>query len=334
MSVPSETLSTAAFSGAFAFVVAIMATRAIETFGGQRGGLIAALPTTVVPAAFGFARIAGLPMVGAAPADANIPFLFSSTFSVPGGTLVSSLFLLVWRLAPPLIPQQWSFSKALGFMCMVSLTVWFVIAAVLIAVARRLNNPLAFGLTCFCVQLVCALAFTWRSVPSPRGRNPVSLQMMAMRGFLAACAIFFAVLLSAAGGEIAAVASAFPAIFLSIQLALWISQGQAVQGGAVGPVMLGVSSVGSYAMIFCSIAPSLGIVPAMVISWISSVCLCSVPSFVWLTWRAKFAPPVGGQGESSDSHPVVTIAEPGWDVGIVEAVPAAAAVEPTPSRDF
>lgn len=317
----AELLATASFSAAFAFVVSIAATRAIELLGGQKGGLIAACPTTVVPAAFGFARIAGLAMVGPAPFDADVRFFLASTFTVPGGTLVSSLFLVVWRFAPPFIPTTWSFSTALGFMCFISLSTWFLVAGMLVGISQRLANPILFGVACFCVQILAAVATTWTHVPAPRGSNPVSLKQMGLRGCLAGIAIFIAVLLSSAGGEVAAIAAAFPAIFLSLQVSLWISQGMAVQGGAVGPVMLGVSSVGLYAMLFALAAPAIGILPSMILCWLGAVSLASFPSFAWLSWRSA----VSSGREGAAAPPVVSAdaITVGWDT---EALPDAAAL--------
>ena len=43
------------------------------------------------------------------------------------------------------------------------------------------------------------------------------------------------------GGSIAAgVTAVFPAIFMTTMISLWLSQGEAVQVGAVGPMMLGL----------------------------------------------------------------------------------------------
>jgi hypothetical protein len=321
MSTTSElqVLSTAAFSGMFAFFVSIAATRAIETYGGQRGGLLAALPTTVVPASFGFARVAGLALFGAAPSEARLPFLYASLFTVPGGTLASSLFLVAWRYAPPHLPSSLSFSASLLAMCALSLAVWFLGASVLIAISRGIGNPVAFGLLAFFAQLAAAASVTWRHVDAPKGSAPVPLGMMAMRGVLSGVAIFIAVLLSSVGGDIAAMASAFPAIFMSIQVALWISQGRAVQGGAVGPVMLGVSSVGLYAMLFAASAPALGMLPAMLTSWVASVALASFPAYTYLTWRGS----VAAQGQEPAQVP-----GPAQDLGpAAPAQPTSAALD-------
>jgi hypothetical protein len=89
---------------------------------------------------------------------------------------------------------------------------------------------------------------------APRGAGAVPLRLLLLRGGLAGAVICFAVLLAAAagdGGVAAGVATAFPVIFLTIQVSLWLGhdgtgqdgQGKAVQGGAVGPMMLGSLAV-------------------------------------------------------------------------------------------
>jgi hypothetical protein len=53
-------VGTAFGSAIFAGLVAIGVTRAIEKFGGLIGGVLATLPTTVVPASIGVAASLGL----------------------------------------------------------------------------------------------------------------------------------------------------------------------------------------------------------------------------------------------------------------------------------
>ena len=54
----SALATTALLSGLFAAAVAIAVTRAIELLGGTLGGVLATLPTTMVPASVGFAQLA------------------------------------------------------------------------------------------------------------------------------------------------------------------------------------------------------------------------------------------------------------------------------------
>lgn len=288
--------TTALLSGAFASCVAVAVTRAIEIFGGKLGGILASLPTTVVPASIGFAVVAGFPAQGAAPPDAQPALLTAACFTVPSGMLVSALFLTAWRYLPPLLPPTWPLRRALPFMVVASLALWAACAAASIALARAVGGGApAYGSLCYALHACIALAVTWRHKAAPRGATSVPLRALLLRGALAGLAIFFSVLLSAApgGGVMGGMASTFPAIFLSIQVSLWVSSGGAVQGGAVGPVMLGALSVPTFAMLFSALAPLWGIAAAAAASWVGAVLLVSAPAFAWLSWRGAVAAGAG-----------------------------------------
>jgi len=74
---------------------------------------------------------------------------------------------------------------------------------------------------------------------APKGKNPVTLLMLVLRGVLAAIAVFISVMITTISPLAAGIMSAFPAIFSTTMVGLWISQGQAVSAGAAGPMMLG-----------------------------------------------------------------------------------------------
>jgi hypothetical protein len=294
----STLFTTALLSGAFAALVAVAVTRLIELLGGTLGGVLASMPTTVIPASIGFALVAGLPARGAPPPDAQPGLLLAACFTVPSGMLVSALFLTVWRYVPPLLPPTWPLRRALPFMVLFSLSVWAACAAASISISRAAGNPVAYGAICFALHAAIALRVTWSHKSAPKGAASVPWRALALRGALAGLAIFFSVLLSAAGdgGVMGGMASTFPAIFLSIQVALWASSGGAVQGGAVGPVMLGAVSVPTFAMLFAGLAPLWGIAAAAAVSWVGAVLLVSAPAFAYLRWRGGCAGAAAGGG--------------------------------------
>jgi hypothetical protein len=281
--------TTALLSGAFAACVAIAVTRVIELLGGKLGGVLASTPTTVIPASVGFALVAGLPLYGAPPPEAAPALLTSACFTVPSGMLVSAFFLTTWRYVPPLLPPTWPLRRALPAMVALSLSAWAACAAASIAVSRRVGAPVAYGTFCFALHAAVALAVTWRHKAAPKGAASVPLRALALRGALAGLAIFVSVLLSGADGVMGGMASTFPAIFLSIQVSLWVSSGGAVQGGAVGPVMLGAVSVSTFAMLFSAVAPLWGIAAAVGVAWGGAVLFVSLPAYIFLGWRAAIA---------------------------------------------
>lgn len=113
-------------SGLFAALVAVGVTRAIELLGGTLGGLIATLPTTVVPAALGVALSGGCsawPLAGAAQA-CNSALLLEALFSLPQGMLASCLFLTLWRYAPARLPPALSRAARLRRLLRTSQASW------------------------------------------------------------------------------------------------------------------------------------------------------------------------------------------------------------------
>ena len=252
-------------SAFFAGLVAILATVAIEKYGGVIGGIFGTVPTTIVPAA-AFIWIA----------DSSQSSFESSMGMVPVGMLLNSFFLWLWRVIPTIIPE-WSFSIRLTVITLINLSFWFIGAIISVILFSDLNPMLVGG-----IFLIIGLLFgrwaTRRYHPAPRGKNKVGIIILSSRGLAAAIAIGVAVWLSQQGSPLlAGIASVFPAIFLTTMVALWISQGEEVPSGAVGPMMLGSMSVSLYALVATVLIPSFGIILGSIFSWLVSLVFISIP---------------------------------------------------------
>ena len=263
-----------------AAAVAIAATVAVERWGGRIGGLLSTLPTTIVPASIGIA------------AQSTDTAAFQDAMAAcSGGMLVDVLFLYFWRAVPPRLPELGLWGRLL-LMLVVSLLGWLVAATMLTVFLHGLRArgvPL-LGVGTGLVILTAAVGALacLRNPPSPAGRRRVGPATLIARGVLAGAAIAGAVWLASVGGAIASgVASVFPAIFLTTMVSLWISQGEAVQAGAVGPMMLGASSVSGFALIAALTLPALGTLWGTVLAWSLAVCLVTVPAWLWLQRRAS-----------------------------------------------
>ncbi|MBP48121.1 MAG: hypothetical protein CMH53_09315 [Myxococcales bacterium] len=268
MQVHSELLLVGVFAGA----VAIGCTVAIERLGGRIGGLIGTLPTTIVPASIGlFSATEGVGFEQAMGA-------------VPVGMLINAIFLWTWRVLPSRLPN-WSVRRRLILMVIGSLGLWSVIATLSVIAMRYVRSHALLVGGCATVVMASFGAWACRThVPAPRGRRPVSAAQLLSRGVLAAIAIAAAVAVGDSGAELAAgVASVFPAIFLTTMTSLWMSQGEAVPSGAVGPMMLGSTSVSGYALIATWLFPWLGIGLGSALSWLLAVLFLTVPAWLWLT---------------------------------------------------
>ena len=276
-------MSSLWLAGVSAGVVAIGATVAVERLGGRLGGLLGTLPTTIVPAAAG---------IWAATGD---PEAFTASMgAVPVGMWINVVFLQVWRAGPRHLPQG-SLAARLGMMVVLSLVAWSTVATAAVFVMRQFTgwglggaaSAYALGVAATVGSAGLGLWATWHPAAAPKGRRPVGPGTLLARGALAALAIGVAVgLASVAGPLVSGVASVFPAIFLTSMVSLWWSQGEGVQGGAVGPMMLGASSVSAYALFAARTVPALGVALGSGVAWGLAVGLVTVPAFLWLQWRA------------------------------------------------
>ena len=259
-------------SAFFSGIVAILATLAIERLGGKYGGILASIPTTIIPASVGFWLTAD-----------GLEDFRDSLYIVPVGMLINALFLLLWRVVPPKLPQI-SLNGQLALMSVIGLSGWAICAALCIgALQLGVISPLMEGGLSFGVAIALGLWATSNAPPTPKGSRKVSLLMLLSRGALAATAVGFAVFLSSLGIAIlAGMASVFPAIFLTTMVSVWLAQGHSVQAGAVGPMMLGSSSVSGYALLCAWFFPLLGPSLGALAAWVLSVVTCSGLALWWM----------------------------------------------------
>jgi hypothetical protein len=317
-------------SGLFAALVAVGVTRAIELLGGTLGGLIATLPTTVVPAALGVALSGGCspwPLSGAAAC--NSALLLEALFSLPQGMLASCLFLTLWRYAPARLPPALSRAARLAAMIVLTLSAWIAAALAISALGRHILSRYglpamcAYGALCFAAQGALGVAACLAPLPAPRAPpGAVPLPLLLARGATAGACIAAAVALSRTDGMASGLATSFPAIFLTVQVGLWVGRGgEQVQGGAVGPMLLGAGAPSAFGMLFAVSAPTLGLLLALALAWPAAVALVSVPAWRFLRWRhalqggdaGEAAAAAGGGGGASgagegDGGPVLAAA--------------------------
>ena len=245
--------------------VAILATIAVERMGGLLGGVLASIPTTILPAAVGFYYAED--GFGAA------------LLAVPFGMLVNALFLYSWRIFPSRFSID-SFWLRLMSMILLSLSIWvtFAFASVWL---QGYYSSLIFSVLITLFQLLLGIWACVHNPPAPKGSKKVGVFVLLLRGLLAGTAIGVSISLSHFGA-LAGIASVFPAIFLTTMVSVWIAQGEAVQGGAVGPMMLGSTSVSVFALLAIILFPILNSFWGAIACWTLSVLLISLPSAIWL----------------------------------------------------
>ena len=256
----------------FAGIVAILVTVAIEKFGGIIGGVLGTIPSTIIPAAAGVYSIDGTES------------LRDSMSMVPIGMLMNGIFLSVWIYFPHYIKQE---KLKLISTTIFALAVWLALAIFSLKVVelspiQDLGNFI-IGLIGFILLVLFSVLLNLNSIVAPKGENNVPLLILGCRGIAAALAIGFCLILAKPVLPLVAVlVSAFPAIFLTSMVALWLSQGSKVPRGAAAPMMLGGASVSVYALVSMYAIPEYGIVIGSIVTWFSSVILWTIPAFLVL----------------------------------------------------
>ena len=264
--------STIILYGVFAGLVAILVTVAIERFGGFIGGVLGTIPSTIIPAAAGVYAIEGEES------------LIASMSVVPIGMLINGMFLGVWIVFPNYINIT---NLKLPITILVSLCTWAVLAFISLLIARQVTDGMIseamLGIIGLVALAILAVRFNIQSRDAPKGKNKVPLAILSIRGIAAGLAIAACLVLAELGLPfVAGLASAFPAIFLTSMVALWISQGPQVPQGAAAPMMLGGASVSVYALLAMWSLPSFGIVIGSIVAWFGAVGLWTIPAFLLL----------------------------------------------------
>ena len=264
--------STIILYGIFAGLVAILVTVAIEKFGGFIGGVLGTVPSTIIPAAAGVYALEG---------DDS---LTASMSVVPIGMLINGVFLGVWIILPKYIASD---RLKLPITVVSSLLTWAILALLGLIIAREVTDGTVSEVTLGTIGLVLltilAIMFNLTNRAAPKGLNKVPIIILSIRGIAAGLAIAACLVLAEIGLPfVAGLASAFPAIFLTSMVALWLSQGPQVPQGAAAPMMLGGASVSVYALLAMWSLPSFGIFIGSIIAWFGAVGLWTIPAFLLL----------------------------------------------------
>ena len=271
-----------------AALVAIAATVAVERFGGRIGGVLATVPTTIVPATA--AIWLSLPQDG----DSHDMYRMSMAL-VPVGMLLCGCVLATWRLLPQRLPPAWSDTSRMWCTLAASIFVWATGSAAAVVAQDAADPSLRVAILCGAAAWALTLALgvaLWRvSHHAPRGHRRVGVMALALRGAAAGAAIAASTAIAQAGLPIASgIASTFPAIFLTTMVATWIAQGSGVPTGATGPMVLGSLSVGAYAALSAALYPRLGLALGIPLCWILAVLATTAPVHLWLLRGTRHSP--------------------------------------------
>ncbi|KAI8815726.1 uncharacterized protein EV422DRAFT_548520 [Fimicolochytrium jonesii] len=303
----SETAS-ALLSAVFGALASILVSLAIERLGGLLGGCLASTPSTIIPATWG---IWWSLVDGAAPSTRHhgLVKFQRATLVIPSGLVCTAVFLTGWRYFPVWL-QRWRPTMRVGVMLAVVATatmgVWLIGAIAIVFVLRAVVKddevvpgddfgdimdvpliPLLVGTISLVVVLATGLVLSWPSGAAPKGKNPVAVTTLLLRGLLAGVSIGVTIVIANVNEFAGGIASMLPIMFFTSMVSVWLAQGAAVTTGAIGPLVAGVSSVAAYAIAATFLYAKVGPYWGAVASWAVSVGGVTVPVYGYMVWRRR-----------------------------------------------
>jgi hypothetical protein len=231
-----------------AFVV-ILVTIIAEKFGTKVGGIFGTLPSTLVIALIFISFNEGT------------QFASDTAAVVPAELGINVVFLLIFAL---LVHR----SVTIAFIT--SFTIWCVLSSLLVIFNM---DSIIVSIIIYFIAVIGAffvLEF-WKNRPS-LGMVKVhyTAKKIAFRGILAGIFIALAVSLSNIGSIISGIFSVFPAILSSAMIISFREHGPDFAAGMAKSMLLGLSSVATYATLVHFLYPLYGVVIGTVVSYLFS----------------------------------------------------------------
>jgi len=237
-----------------AFVV-ILITMIAERYGTKVGGILGTLPSTIV-IAFVFISI-----------NENELFASRAAAVVPAELGINIIFLLIFSL---LVHR----STLLAFIG--TFAIWTMLSFLL--VFFNMENIWISILIYIISLLFCFLILEKRKAVPSMGKVHIhyTLTKIMLRGVLAGIVIAIAVVLSNVGSIISGIFSVFPAILSSTMLISVREHGPDFAAGMAKSMMIGLSSVATYAVSIHVLYPQVGIGYGTVLSYVLAFCVTMI----------------------------------------------------------
>jgi hypothetical protein len=292
---------------------AVLCAVVIEKFGGVVGGIIATLPMTIVPYSVGYV-VANSPdtqnMDTESALQHSFDCIFKVMFSVPIGIFTNMIYLFTWKHLPSLpifsyCRERMSPRKQLFYLVPLAVCCWLASAVTFVLSLNQFDTVFhrrIIGLSFVGGSLIFGFSsIIFSPATSAPSSNLSPIYMNIARAVASAISIVVSLYISDYDAVISGITSVFPAVFTITIVSLWITHGQGVPTGALGPMILGTICVDVYAISFAEIHVRL--YPLLNVSWIEcaiiSACISwftaaigwSIPIFFFVRWMKSRAKP-------------------------------------------
>ncbi len=234
-----------------AFVV-ILVMYIAESFGSKIGGIVGTLPSTIVLAFLFIAFTKGT------------IFASQAASVVPAELGINVIFLFVFALL---------IHRSTIFAFLVSFGIWTVLSLLLVVFNMQ---DIIFSLVIYFLAVIVSFIILEKIIKIPsteKVKVHYTLQKIILRGILAGAVIAIAVFLSNIDTVISGVFSVFPAIISSTMLISVREHGSDFAASMAKSMILGLSSVVSYATVVHFLYPVYGIIIGTIAGYLIAICV-------------------------------------------------------------
>lgn len=233
-------------------LVVIVVMFIAEKYGSKVGGILGTLPSTIV-VAFVFIAL-----------SEDTQFASNAAAVVPAELGVNVIFLFVFAL---LVHRSTILAFVMTFL------IWGILSLLLVIFEI---DSIILSIVIYLICMISAFYYLEKKqkIPSrPKVTIHYTVNKIMFRGVLAGIVIAIAVVLSNVGSIISGIFSVFPAILSSTMLISVREHGPDFASGMAKSMMLGLSSVATYAMLVTVLYPVYGILYGSLVAYVFSFCV-------------------------------------------------------------
>jgi len=245
-------------------LVVIIIMYIAERFGTKTGGILGTLPSTIIVAYVFIALNKGL------------EFASNSVAVVPAEIGINLLFLLIFSIL---------ISRSIYLSFAVSFTVWATLSFILLY--TNMQN-IYISVSIFSISIIISFLILEKTIKIKSiGKKAIhyTITKIILRGLFAGTIIAITVLLSNIGEVISGIISVFPAIITSTMIISYYEHGPEFASGLAKSMVIGSSSVMSYAVAIHFLYPIYGIVLGSIAAFVLSF----IVAMINLKLRTKIA---------------------------------------------
>jgi len=266
-------LISSATAGAITITISIL----IEVFGGKVGAVLGSVPHVAVLGTIGFYY------------SLSENDFVEAMLGMPVGMLSNTAYIAGFLLASVLMPTEW-FKKYNGrrmltcwffALCLYSITAF--VGIVIFEACKTSIQRWLVASSCFVIELTVGMLLKLIYKSSEKAAHQAFKLEIFIRGIMTFGLFMIAMAVAHAIPALGGILVNFPTISTVVLLSVWRDKGEEFTVGLCSPLILGMLSALAYCLFSGWIVPIQGLTVGIVISWVLSISLITLPMLYFQT---------------------------------------------------